>query len=168
MSKFYNSSNEWMGVTENYAPGSCIDPSVMLSINDPDNFLSYNKNSMMNTISQPSMKVQKVGVFANTTQNTTKDSQCHVNLFPSGSYNPTCYAVDRQNPNLNFNNNSCTYYKGRCYTNNPESQCKSNNECNMSWTGECVNKTGKSSLYCRHAGFLGTCICTKDKQWNYS
>ena len=85
---------------------------------------------------------------------TTSDSQCK-SIF----LQPTkCKATDALDPA------SCTKYAGRCYTNNPSSQCSVDNQCTLSWTGECINKDStKSSLYCRHTGLFGNCTCTLDK-----
>jgi hypothetical protein len=102
-------------------------------------------------------KYESIGV-GNTIENyngsTTSDSQCKsVFLKPS-----QCTATDNLDPS------SCVKYAGRCYTNNPNSQCSADNQCTISWTGECVNKDStKSSLYCRHTGAFGKCTCTLDE-----
>ena len=88
--------------------------------------------------------------------NTTRDSQCSVKWYGKGD----CKADGNLNPL------SCTKYSGRCYTNNPNSQCTSDNQCQINFLGECVNKVyGKSSLNCTHSGTLGMCLCTNDKTY---
>lgn len=88
-------------------------------------------------------------------QPTTSDDQCHVNYFSDLSFNPACWAIDRSNPNLNLDSRTCTYYKGRCYSNTAK-QCKNASDCSFSLSG-CNNNKGGGSLNCR-AGFFN-CKC---------
>lgn len=136
MPNFYNSSNSWIGVTQNYGSLRAIPVSGVTT------------TAPTTTILQPDYNPKP----------TTKDDQCHVNFFPSGSWNPICWATDRSNPNLNLDSKTCTYYKGKCYSNTAK-QCTKSSDCRISWTGECVNNNGGSNLNCRHAGFLGSCTC---------
>jgi hypothetical protein len=79
---------------------------------------------------------------------TTSDSQCSYNIFTGN-----CTA-DR-----GYLNSSCTPYALRCYTTNAQAQCSADSECSTSWTGECINRAGAGSLYCRHSGPYGACEC---------
>jgi hypothetical protein len=79
---------------------------------------------------------------------TTSDSQCRYN-FLTGN----CTA------DKGYLNSTCTPYALRCYTTNAAAQCSADAECSTSWTGECVNRAGAGSLYCRHTGPYGACEC---------
>jgi hypothetical protein len=79
---------------------------------------------------------------------TTSDSQCRYNILTGN-----CTA------DKGYLNSTCTPYALRCYTTNAAAQCSADSECSTSWTGECVNRAGAGSLYCRHTGPYGACEC---------
>ena len=85
---------------------------------------------------------------------TTSDSQCVYKWMSTGG-RQECGT----NPETVYDPSTCKFYKGRCYSTTAK-QCTRSSECGVSWTGECVNKKGGSSLKCRHGGLLGTCVCT--------
>ena len=82
---------------------------------------------------------------------TTSDSQCNRDWGDGG-----CEADSGYNPD------TCVEYAGRCYSKTAR-QCTRDSQCGVSWTGECIKSGGGSSLYCRHDGAYGSCVCTKDK-----
>ena len=86
---------------------------------------------------------------------TTSDSQCHWRWLQQAGQE--CWARDNIT-GQDLDPSTCKYYNGRCYSTTAK-QCTSNKQCGISWNGECKNKTGGSSLNCRHAGFLGSCSC---------
>ena len=84
-------------------------------------------------------------------RDTTSDSQCNRDWWNGG-----CEADSGYNPD------TCVEYAGRCYSTTAR-QCTRDSQCGLSWTGECTNNGRGSSLYCRHSGAYGSCVCTKDK-----
>jgi hypothetical protein len=82
-------------------------------------------------------------------RSTSKDSECDLNILTG-----KCEADG------DHDDSSCTKYMGVCYTNNPNVQCTSDSQCVRSWTGECVNNTDGSDLYCRNS--IVGCVCTQE------
>ena len=79
---------------------------------------------------------------------TKTDEQCSYSLFSRKCSARAGYDV-----------NTCVPYGGRCYTTYKPAQCSAHADCSTSWTGECTNRRGASSLYCRHTGAYGACEC---------
>ena len=79
---------------------------------------------------------------------TTSDAQCSMGLISRN-----CSAA------AGYDSSTCVPYAGRCYTTYQPAQCSAHSDCSTSWTGECTNRSGASSLFCRHTGAFGACEC---------
>ena len=121
-------------------------------------FICVRKKKNQST-QEPELSFVEDNIFEKFQGNSTsQDSECDLNILTG-----KCEADG------NLDDKTCTKYLGVCYTNNPNVQCTSDNQCERGWTGECKNSNANGSdLYCRSSSVGCVCINSHGSMKNVS